>query len=145
MLQNSWQGSKWFKKIDVSINVINVNNKHTEKLHPGENLISIHLFLFWFTNSFLSESNQKTWKKDFKKREQRKQIKEKNAVHHWVMKDFYSRLQPSSGSPYMLSGHSLHVRPPKFGLHWHCPVTCKTQHLTIWQIIYNHLLTQTTI
>lgn len=31
--------------------------------------------------------------------------------------------QPNRGSPNMLSGHSLHVRPPKFGLQRHCPVT----------------------
>lgn len=28
------------------------------------------------------------------------------------------------GSPQKSSWHSLQVRPPKPGMHWHCPVNC---------------------
>jgi len=42
---------------------------------------------------------------------------------HAVFKEVDSRWQPLRGSPYVLSGHSVHVRPPKAGLHWHWPVS----------------------
>lgn len=41
-----------------------------------------------------------------------------------TMKVMCSPWQSTPGSPQKNSWHSLHVRPPNPGMHWHCPVNC---------------------